>query len=411
MATDLKITYERLYEYCEREGFAGYDPFDGLNSRIFQALPFRHWYTARLGLLQVVKRSPSAVRRALLVPKGLNPKGLALFALAELSRFRDSGETMHEANARDLLERMSEMQILGKTPDGHTTAGFGYNFDWQSRVFFAPRGTPAIVPTAFASQAYVEAYQVFGDEKYIERAGDICRFVLNGLNRSVDRDDEICFSYTPIDRTVIYNASLLAGECLARVGSIRGNDMYLDIAARTARFVARRQREDGAWIYGENASQGWADNFHTAYVLLSLVRIANAVPGIGRETDEVIAKGDTYWLNNFFLDDGTPKYYDNEVFPVDIHSAAAAIAVLSELRDLDPRMLPMANKVAAWTCENMLGADGSFYYQKRRSGIASTPFMRWGQAWMAYALARLIEANGQPGTPFTKNRSCAESQE
>ena len=33
---------------------------------------------------------------------------------------------------------------------------WGYNFDWQSRNFFAPRGTPTIVPTAFAARALIE---------------------------------------------------------------------------------------------------------------------------------------------------------------------------------------------------------------------------------------------------------------
>jgi acyl-coenzyme A synthetase/AMP-(fatty) acid ligase len=39
----------------------------------------------------------------------------------------------------------------------------------------------------------------------------------------------------------------------------------------------------------------------------------------------------------------------------------------------------------------MLDPDGHFYYQKRKDRVVKTAFMRWGQAWMAYALARLIE--------------------
>jgi len=100
-----------------------------------------------------------------------------------------------------------------------------------------------------------------------------------------------------------------------------------------------------------------------------------------------------YWLDNFFLDDGTPKYYDKAVYPIDIHSAAVAIAALCELRQLDERMQPMAKKNAQWTIENMLDPQGYVYYQKRQNRVVKTPFMRWGQAWMAYALARLIESN------------------
>ena len=40
-------------------------------------------------------------------------------------------------------------------------------------------------------------------------------------------------------------------------------------------------------------------------------------------TDEMEAafdKGLSYWLTNFFLEDGTPKYYDDKMYPIDIHS-------------------------------------------------------------------------------------------
>ena len=35
---------------------------------------------------------------------------------------------------------------------------------------------------------------------------------------------------------------------------------------------------------------------------------------------------------------------------------------------------------------------GFFYYQKRRFYTVKKPYMRWSQAWMLYALARLLEA-------------------
>ena len=392
MDLELKHIYDRLYAYCKSEDFAGYDPFDGLNGGLIRFTPLKYFATARLAWLQMIKRSPVDLRPALRIQKGVNPKGLALFALGELSRFRSTEEPQHAENARELIERLLAIKIAGKTIDEQPTTAFGYNFDWQSRRFFAPMGTPAIVPTAFASQAFVEAYRVFEDEKYLTAAGEICDFVLGALNRSHETDDEVCFSYTPVDRSVIFNASLLAGESLARVGAITGNDEYLDMAAKTVRFVIRRQRDDGAWVYGTGQKQGWVDNFHTEYVLLSLFRISNDVSDLRKETYESIKTGAAYWLDNFFLDDGTPKYYDNAVYPVDVHSAAVAIAALSELAPISGRMLPMAGKTAEWTMANMLATQGYFYYQKRKNAVVKTPFMRWGQAWMAYALARLIES-------------------
>ena len=394
MSIELKQSYDRLFAYCEREDFAGYDPFDGLNSVLFQLTPLKHVRFARLALLQAVKRSPIDLRPILGVKKGVNPKGLALFALAELSRYRATKNETHAVNAESLIERLMKTAICGNTADGQPTLAFGYNFDWQSRAFYAPEGTPAIVPTAFASQSLIEAYDSFGDKKYLDAADEICRFILDGLNRLEETGDEVCFSYTPVDRSIIFNASLLAGECLARVGAATGNNEYLRVAAKTVRFVIRRQNSNGAWGYGADESQSWVDNFHTAYVLLSLYRISGEIDELRSETFDAINLGGGYWLSKFFLEDGTPKYYDNEIYPVDIHSAAAAISTMCELRAIDDRMLPMAQKTAAWTIENMLDANGYFYYQRRKTAVVKTPFMRWGQAWMAYAMARLIEGSG-----------------
>ncbi|MFN0277067.1 MAG: hypothetical protein ACKVRN_00545 [Pyrinomonadaceae bacterium] len=392
MTLDLENTYERLYAYCKEQDFAGHDPFDGLNSVSFQLTPLKHSALARVAWLQIVKRSPVDLRFFLGVKKGVNPKGLALFALAELSRFRATKDSTHEGNAKELIELLLATRIEGRAKHGQQTTAFGYNFDWQSRVFYAPVGTPAIVPTACASQAFVEAFQIFKDEKYLAVAEEICGFVMNGLNRPVETNDEVCFSYTPVDKSIIFNASLLAGESLARIGAITGNEEYLEMASKTVRFVIRRQRTDGAWDYGASESQAWVDNFHTAYILQSLHRISNLIPELESVTNNVIRKGASFWLDNFFLDDGTPKYYDKAVYPIDIHSAAVAIAAMCELKELDERMPPMAEKTAQWTIENMHDPQGYFYYQKQRNRVIRTPFMRWGQAWMAYALARLIES-------------------
>jgi hypothetical protein len=392
MAQEYHEIYNRLYAYCEAEDFAGHDPFDGLNSVLFQLTPLKHVRLARLAWLQLIKRSPVDLHGVLRVEKGVNPKTLALLALAELSRYRTTNDLTHADNAKGLISRLLQFGIAR----GETLA-FGYNFDWQSRHFYAPLGTPAIVPTAFAARALLEAFHLFQDEQYLEHARKIGRFVLTGLNRSVETDDEVCFSYTPLDRSVIVNANLLAGETLAGIGAVTGEEEHLTMAAKTVRFALQMQRKDGSWSYGAGEKQDWSDNFHTAYVLLSLFRISSAIEGLRSATFDALQRGTAYWLDNFFLDDGTAKYYDNETYPVDIHSAAAAIAAASELAAIDEQMLPMARRTAEWTVANMLSPDGYFYYQLRENGIVKTPFMRWGQAWMAYALARLMEAEHADG--------------
>jgi hypothetical protein len=393
--TGLQTIYDALFAYCEAEKFAGYDPFDGLNSRLFQASPLKYARLARLAWLQMVKRSARNLRPALKIEKGVNPKGLALFALAELSRFRATYKPNHAENAKALLEKLLDLKISIPKPKAEipNRTAFGYNFDWQSRAFFAPRGTPTIVPTAFAALALLEAHELFGDEDHLETAREICAFITTDLNRIGETGREVCFSYTPLDKNVIFNASLLAAEVLAKTGARFGDENYLELAGRAANFVIARQRADGAWIYGAQSKHAWVDNFHTAYVLLSLFRLQKAIPGLS--CDETIARGLDYWLENFFLADGTPKYYDRETFPVDIHAASAATVALCELHEFDPRCLPLAERVIGWTIENMRDDTGFFYYQKRKEGLVKTSFIRWSNAWTLYGLARLIETKGE----------------
>ena len=387
MSFDFAEIYNRLYSWCEAQDFAGYDPFDGLNSKIFQRLPIKYFRLPRLFWLQMVKRSSLNLRPFLLIHKDVNPKGIALLTLAELSRFRTTANKRNAENTVYLADKLLSFKVtLGKHESGSLKSAFGYNFDWQSRVFFAKKMSPAVVPTAFAAKAFVEAYRVFKKAVYLETAQEISNFIAEELDRIGETDEELCFSYIPNDQTVVYNAGLLAAECLADVGALNGNQDLLNLAEKCTRFVIRRQRDDGSWEYGAGRQHNWVDNFHTAYVLLSLFRLSRLLPELKDDIEVSLHSGYKYWTENLFLENGMPKYYDSESYPVDIHSAAAAIAALSEMSDFDGEALPLAEKIANWTSANMLDENGYFYYQMRRNSIVKTPFMRWGQSWMAFAL-------------------------
>src|SRR5438309_3431148 len=243
--SNLAEVFADLFEWCRKHNFSGYDPFDALNSRVFQATPFRHSPIARLAWTQLFKRSPLNLRALALVPAQTNPKGTALFALAALANYRRLRTKEAEIEVRELLDDLLAMQL-----SGWNGAAWGYNFDWQSRNFFAPRGTPMIVPTAFASRALLDAYETFNDAKYLETARSSCEFILKDLRHTVDSDDhegEFCFSYSPLDETKIFNASLFAAETLACVGVLAGesefSDVANDLAVRAARYVIRRQHD------------------------------------------------------------------------------------------------------------------------------------------------------------------------
>jgi hypothetical protein len=382
----LEQAFDDLFEWCRSRGFAGYDPFDALNSRLFQSTPLKHSRTARLIWTQVLKRAPLNLRPLAFVPPQKNSKGLALFALAALANYRRLKTAEAETDARELLDQLWQTRI-----QGYSGAAWGYNFDWQSRHFFARQGTPMIVPTAFAARAMIEAHQTFGDENYLQRARSSCDFILNDLKRTVESEEEVCFSYSPLDNTQIFNASLLAGETLASVSALTGETELCNLAVAAARYAGRRQREDGSWAYGAEQGQQWVDNFHTAYVLLSLSRIAKLCGEARVDLDRALQRGFEFWRERFFLADGWPKYYHDNLYPADAHAAAAAIITLLELQDLNRGALPLAERIAAWTIRNLRDAHGFFYFQRQRFYTVRTPYMRWTQGWMLYAFGRLLE--------------------
>src|SRR4030081_480430 len=72
----------KLLTYCQADNWAGYEPYDALNSPIVNALPFLNARLPRLILTQVLKRSPINVRSLMLIPKTQNPKAMGLFLSA-----------------------------------------------------------------------------------------------------------------------------------------------------------------------------------------------------------------------------------------------------------------------------------------------------------------------------------------
>lgn len=389
----------KLLRYCRSEAWAGYDPYDGLNSRLARLLPVRDKFS-RTALTQLVKRSPFNLRPLLGINKGLNPKGLALAARAVILLAENSGKSLPP----DLIEeRERASYALDDTADGFETdlrflfhkiielrssgyaeACWGYNFDWQSRSFFAPRGTPNVVCTAFAAHAFLDWHEKTDSRFALETAESSCRFFLDRINRTME-GESFSFSYTPLDKSQVHNVNLLAAELLARAHSVTGSDEYREAAERAAIYTLARQRDDGSWLYGEAESQGWIDSFHTGFLIVSLNRI---IKHLGR-TDWTTALKAAYefYEQRFFLADGTPSYYHDKLYPIDVHSAAQAVITFIEMTDLMSNADKMANKAVEWAIENLQDRTGFFYFQRHRFYTIKTPHIRWAQTWMLYALS------------------------
>ncbi|HWP42154.1 MAG TPA: hypothetical protein VNO14_02885 [Blastocatellia bacterium] len=374
---------DKLLRYCRREEWSGYDPYDGLSIErgLSPALANR---VVRTAIIQLNKRSPFNIRRLLGIKKGHNPKGLALAARA-LVPLRSRSIEGIEDDLRFLIETLVSL----RSP-GYEEACWGYNFDWQSRAFYAPRGTPNVVCTAYAANALLDYYEATGDRLCYELAASSCRFLLNRLNRT-EGASGICFSYTPLDHSRVYNVNLMAAELLARAYAGGGDGEQREAALRAVDYCLNAQREDGSWYYGEARSQRWIDSFHTGFMLVSLKKIREYL-GEAR-WQGALERGYRFYRDRFFLADSTPKYYHDRLYPVDVHSAAQAVITYVEMAELMPDASEMATRCVEWSIDNLQDAAGYFYFQKQRFYTIKIPYMRWSQAWMLYALSTYLTRN------------------
>jgi len=380
MTKHIENIFGDLRQYCEKEEFKGWDPYDGLNSRLFQSIPLiRNNRYAKLAWIQFFKRSPVNFRKLALVPKEHNPKALGLFLSGYCRMYRSEPH-------QELLDRINKLvaMILQSGSKGFSGYCWGYNFDWQARAFFQPRYTPTVVATSFVANALLDAYEITGDAALLEAARSSCDFILKDLHRTPDEYGGFCFSYSPLDTSVVFNASLLGSRLLARVYHFTGEEELRTAAAASVAFCCRQQQASGAWAYGFLHFHQWVDNFHTGYNLECIHDYMLYCKD--DRYKEVLAKGFAYYRNTFFTAEGIPKYYNDRMYPVDVHTTAQMIVTFSKLGYFSEGREEV-DRVLDWTIRNMRSSKGYFYFQHNRFISSKTPYMRWAQGWMFYALA------------------------
>jgi hypothetical protein len=378
---DYRTPTLKLLEYCRSRDWAGHDPYDAMNSRLFAALPFLDHRVPRIALTQLLKRSPVNLRSLLLIPPTQNSKALGLF-LQSLLNLHKAG--LAEAGA---VHEMAD-KIAGLRAKDTNDWCWGYSFAWQTRSLIVPRGVPNLVCTTFVANALLDAYEFFREERYLEMALSAAEYIRRDLFWSVGDESGFCYPYPNVP-TRVHNANLLAAGLLCRVAHHSGEKKFLVPAFRAARYSAGKQAADGSWQYGELPTQQWVDNFHTGYNLSGL-RAVNQYAGTD-EFESHIRRGFEFYRRHFFREDGAPRYFHNKTYPIDAHCVSQSILTPLEFADLHPGNVELARRVADWALANMWDERGFFYYRVLPYCTIKTSYMRWVQAWMLLALTTLVE--------------------
>jgi polysaccharide biosynthesis protein VpsJ len=371
---------EEILKDARDNNFAGYDPFDGLNSGLFKLVPALKKGLFGLAWIQLHKRSPINLRPLCGIPKGRNPKGVALFILGLLEVYRRSNDPSFLQQAIELADWLLTQQS-DKQQWQH--ACWGYHFDWNARAFFVPKGKPNVITTIYVAQALYALSQLVDNPIYREVAFDTAHFIVETLY--TEHEERRFFAYIPGETAFVHNASLWGAAWVAVVASQTDNQQYADLALQVAWQSVREQADDGSWVYGSRHHHQFIDGFHTGYNLEALHLIATSLATT--EFDDAIARGLAYYKTELFEADGTAKYYHNNRYPLDMHSVAQSIFTLLRVGG-QADDFALAAKVIDWSLSEMYIAEkAQFYYQKQPGFNNKINYIRWTQAWVYYSFA------------------------
>ena len=390
MDFDSKEIYFYLKHWIEKNDFKSYDQCDvkGLDfylrlSEITQGTKYGKYFSYPIQLF--VDYNLSTFRNIFKVDKRKYPQAQAFIARSYLKYYRRYKDEAFLQKALEILDWLKK----NPSPDQDYFC-WGQPYHWYSGKVM-PAFTPRTTVTSQVANAFLDAYEMTQKKALLSVAESACDAYCNVINEIHDQDDDICFSYTPLDRYHVHNASMMAAAVLVRT-SAHNRDLSLrERGLKALKFTAKHQNEDGSWFYWAppNKITGKIDNFHTGFVLEAIETIRKNL-NTDFEFDHILQKGMDFYIKNFF-EGGMAKMTPEKTFPIDIQSCAQSIITLGELEPRFPHLKEIKEKIARWTMQNMLDEEGYFYYRiYKNRRIDKTPYIRWGECWMMLALTYLF---------------------
>jgi hypothetical protein len=354
-----------LAEQAASAHFRGPDPYDALWyswPRALAAGPRR-----RQVLIQLHARAPLDIRRLYRRRHPRTAKALGIFASVGARAHRLTGQQQPLEIALRALELLT----------GDRTAGpraWGYPFDMQTRWSFYAAGSPNVVATTFAASGLWESADVLRRPDFSARATESARWALEELWV----EPQGYFAYHPARPVNIHNANLL-GAWLVHVG-LAGDEAAADRVARAVDRTLAAQRPDGSWPYGEGDRLGWADSFHSGYVLTLLARLRS----VDGRIDEALARGAQHYCG-FFDPAGRARLWTDRPYPEDGHSAGTGLTTLATLLRRDVIERDLLERVAARTIAAGV-KGGHAVHRRHRWWRTRVSYLRWCDAHVALGL-------------------------
>lgn len=392
----VKNSMERLDSWLNKNGWAGYDPYDLKGHpfliRLTEQNPSFSRKALRKGLYEVELFAPLFLRKLFNVEKMINAKAMGLFGEAYLNLYKAVQKENYLIKAEDTLDWLDN-----NYSKGYSGMCWGYPFDWQSKIFI-PEGTPSSVVSSTVGKAFWAFYELTADKKYLGVCESICEFFLNDLSIDKIDHDKICFSYTSLDNFHVNNANLFVAEFLILVGKETNNEKYTDYGLKATNYTLNEQNEDGSIYYWgkDQESNRRIDHYHSGFEIRSLYSIWKLIDN--HDVYETLKQYYRFYLENLFTDEKIPKMTPKNRYPIDIHGCAEAIMCNSLLAKDFPEGNEYLVNTLKWTIRNMQTKEGWFIYMIRDiKGLkwkVKIPYIRWGQAWMLRGLSEVCSIKG-----------------
>lgn len=365
---------------AERE-FRGWDYSDGMSSPVRAYLPGEHDWV-NLAIQEIVKRAPVNLRPAFGIPRRRNFKGCGLFASGAVTAYELTGrESFLEA-----AERLVEWLDAAAREEPF---GWGHNHELQVPARRISRNTPNIVSTTYIVRAMMALARHAPVPEYDRLPDRVDTLVREHLLDRPASGPRLRYDPGAPEGTYVLNANALGGALLVELAKEFDRPDLRELGEELLDYVVSCQHPLGGWEYMDppEASHLSMDNHHTGFIVESLLR-HRVCTGSDRY-DEHFERGRAFYRDVLFDADGAPRWDERNRYPRDIHGAAQGIVTFG-LAD-QPEF---ASRIVGWTLERMY-RDGRFYYRKGRIHTRRFTLMRWGQAWMVYALSRYLGATAE----------------
>jgi len=390
-----KDAIQKFLVWLDANGTAGHDPYDlwatdfGVRVR---RLYYRYGKAAAplaLPLMAADRVFPSLARRGIEKKRYAMSHAHLILGMTDLAAAGIDSEHNIRA-ASSLGNELKELSIAGYSGDC-----WGYPFDWENRRGHWPKGTPFITVTPYGFEAYIALYEATGDTNWLNRARSVAEFAKKDLNDTPRRNDGAASSYSPLDKSLVINASAYRAFVLSAAGKIFDDIDAREYAAKLVRFILDSQNDDGSWLYAlEEPGDDFIDHFHTCFVLKCLSKIYHST-GSG-EVIAAIEKGYEYYANALFYHDGLPKPFSkggDRSLKYALYDMAEAMNLAAILKDTIDGALDRGVRIGRFVKAEMQLKDGHFATSVDRLGRRNDiAFIRWPQAQLFHAFASLLKA-------------------